>query len=338
MKTYDGPLFLTGVYRSGTTLIAQVLNNHPQLRVTYETLHFFRFYLGKYVSPEEHYRDIIEQAGQRLDQRFGIKVPTDRISDRLQSSPRLDFKHIYQAIMVETFCDGNEDLRWGEKSLMQWTNIPLFLQMFPAGQAIHIIRDPRDVLASYREMTNEAPHRYLDAVFACLHSLNWAATVGACLAKDRYLVLKHEDFVCNPEKTTREICDFLGISFDPVMFDFSRFSDQSGDRWRSNTAFGDIPDQIVPDSVGRWLSTLQPFEIGFAESVLGDLLPRFGYEMSGCKMKSEDLQLLWDRLATTPLLQSRLKHWLETGEGVEGYPSDPTDSANWQSSTLARTE
>lgn len=31
----------------------------------------------------------------------------------------------------------------------------------------------------------------------------------------------------------------------------------------------------------------------------------------------------------TPLLQSRLHHWLSTGEGVESYPSDPTDPKNW---------
>jgi hypothetical protein len=63
------PLFVIGVYRSGTTLIAQFLNNHPELRVTHETLHFFRFYLGADLGLNDRYRDIIEDARTRLDDR-----------------------------------------------------------------------------------------------------------------------------------------------------------------------------------------------------------------------------------------------------------------------------
>ncbi|GAH06483.1 unnamed protein product [marine sediment metagenome] len=31
----------------------------------------------------------------------------------------------------------------------------------------------------------------------------------------------------------------------------------------------------------------------------------------------------------TPLIQNRLLNWFITGEGVESYPSDPTNPANW---------
>lgn len=330
---YGGPLFLTGMYRSGTSLVSQVLNNHPKLRVIYDNLHFFRFYLGKYLPIRDRYADIVREAEQRLNGRWGIHVPADRILERLGCNPHLELKDVYDAIMVETFCHGREDIRWGEKSLIQWSNIPLFLQMFPTGQTIQIIRDPRDVLASYREHTNETPFRYLDAVFAYLHCLNWAATTGASLADDRYMLLRHEDLVTHPEETARKMCAFLRIPYDPAMFDFSGYKDQRGDPWDGGSSFGDSHQAITPVSVGRWRSKLQPFETAFAESVLGDLLPAFGYELSGVKIETDDLRSLWQRLRATPLLQSRLRHWFETGQGVESYPSDPTDPANWDRDT-----
>lgn len=332
---YDGPLFLTGVYRSGTTLVAQILNSHSKLRVIYDNLHFFRFYLGRHLPVQERYGEIVAAAASRLGQRWGITVPVDRVSRRLKRLPTVELADVYSAIMVETFCDGSDDLRWGEKSLLQWTNIPLFLQMFPHGQVIHIMRDPRDALASWREYTHEPAYRYLDGVFCCLHSMHWAATIGATLPKGQYLVLRHEDVVNAPESTVGGLCDFLGVPYEQAMLDLTRSVDQAGDRWDGDSSFGDVGPSIAPVTVGRWRHKLEPFEMLFVESVLGDLLPRFGYQPSGVQTSASDLRLLWDCFRSTPLLQSRLSRWLETGEGVDRYPSDPTDPANWETSDTA---
>jgi len=130
------------VYRSGTTLIAQFLNNHPELRVTHETLHFFRFYLETGAPVHNRYRDIIDDARIRLDDRYGIQVPVDRIVAKLDERKPVGMRDLYDAMMVETFCEGRTDVRWGKKPLLQWANIPLFLELFPEGQVIHVIRDP----------------------------------------------------------------------------------------------------------------------------------------------------------------------------------------------------
>ena len=111
---------------------------------------------------------------------------------------------------------------------------------------------------------------------------------------------------------------------------FSRYTDQAGNPWKPHSAFDDVPAKMTTVSVDRWRSTLEPFEIAFAESVIGDMLASFGYEPSGIKFSAGDLSKMWDRLRTTPLLHNRLKRWLETGEGVESYPSEPTNPANWE--------
>ncbi len=333
-KNSDKPLFVTGVYRSGTTLVAQVLNNHPDLRIIWDSLHFFRYFLSsKYRPIGDSYKSIVSDASDRLFARFGVKVPQQDIIVRLEAIPSIEFKDVYRALMIETFCNGRDDLRWGEKSLLQWTNIPLFLQMYPDGQVLHIMRDPRDVLASFREYTYEAPNRYLDAIFCCLHSMSWSESIGSSLPVERYKIIRHEDLVTTPESTCRDICDFIGIQYDPVMLDASRFVDARSQPWSGDSSFGDIPQQIVSTSVGRWRSALSPYEIVFSESIIGNLMTKFGYELSGTTTSTSDWQQLWSSLNSTPLIKERLGYWLDTGEGVEQYPSDPTDPGNWDEPT-----
>lgn len=330
--TAERPIFITGVYRSGTTLPAQILNAHSKLCITYDTVQYFRFYLERFNPVSEHYEDIVNDVAKRLKQRFSISVPKERILERLNALPSIEHRDVWVAIMRETFCGHQPDIHWGEKSVLEWTRIPLFLDMFPGGQAIMIIRDPRDILASYREFTIEPPHRYLDAVFACLHSMGWAAKVGQKLSQDRYYLLRHEDLVLQPQATVTSLCRFLQVEYEPQMLDTAGFKDHQGSKpWQPNTAFRDVSlgDGIAPHTTERWRSNLDSFETVFIESVLGDLLEHFGYKPSKAKVDATGLAELWERLRTTPLLQSRLQHWLSTGEGVESYPSDPTDPKNW---------
>ena len=42
------PIFITGVWRSGTTLISRIFNNHPELDITYDSVHFMRFSFNHY--------------------------------------------------------------------------------------------------------------------------------------------------------------------------------------------------------------------------------------------------------------------------------------------------
>ena len=41
------PLLITGVYRSGTTLVSDILRKHPDLDITYDSINYFRFIIKK---------------------------------------------------------------------------------------------------------------------------------------------------------------------------------------------------------------------------------------------------------------------------------------------------
>lgn len=313
-----------------------ILNAHSKLRITFDSVQFFRFHFGRYNPISERYPEIIIEIADRLKKRFSIDIPKERILEKLSGIDDISYKNVYSTMMIETFCNGNTDLKWGEKSVLEWTNIPTFLSMFPNGKTIHIIRDPRDVVASYREMTVEPKYRYLDATFACLHSLNWSNDIGKSLPPEKYYVLRHEDIISAPEETTKKLCNFLNIDFEANMLDLESFSNRAGiQKWEGNTAFDDIEDSISTKSTNRWKTKLKKHEILFVESIIGPfLMEKFGYELSGIQFSIKDMHKLWKYLKLTPLIQNRLHQWLITGEGVESYPSDPTIPSNWHESRI----
>ena len=116
--------------------------------------------------------------------------------------------------------------RWGEKSLLEWTNIPTFLDMYPSGKTIHIIRDPRDVVASYKNMTYETKDKYLDSIFNCLDSMKHAINYLSILPKSSYYLVKFEDLVNNRMIEIEKICKFLQIEFNEA--DYSKENIKEG--------------------------------------------------------------------------------------------------------------
>ena len=62
------PILITGTFRSGTTLISRILNNHPKIGVLYDSVNFMRFSYDKYnpIQDEKQYKLLISEISQRI--------------------------------------------------------------------------------------------------------------------------------------------------------------------------------------------------------------------------------------------------------------------------------
>ena len=178
----NNPILITGVYRSGTTYLSRLLDSHPGLNITYDSVNYFRYNLKKNTNPK-NYKEIVTEITTRLENRYEKSLNSDLIIKNLGKFRNITHKDIYSEIMMKYF--NNDGKRWGEKTLLEWSNIPTFLSMFEKSQAIHILRDPRDVLASYKNMTIETGDKYLDSIFANLNSFNKAIEYELKYLKDQ---------------------------------------------------------------------------------------------------------------------------------------------------------
>lgn len=179
----------------------------------------------------------------------------------------------------------------GEKTPSHLYQVPLLARWFPTSRFVHTFRDPRGIYASELRRARQGrwglkarlprmPQHLLDPLLPPIEAV---ATLRAWLdaarlhrrytaeLEDRYMLVRFEDLVAQPEREVRAICDFVGIAFDSAMLEGvdvvgSSFSDErhaapgvdarAADRWRED----------VHPVIRRWFAFM-----------LGPRLGRFGY-------------------------------------------------------------
>ena len=140
---------------------------------------------------------------------------------------------------------------------------------------IHIVRDIRDVVLSIQGMPWGSPNihygfpRIWNAQNMLLH---------ATCSRDgvRYKLIRFEDMVADPEKTFRELTDFLGLEFQTAMLN----NDQRGSRYfrRSDSYHENLKQPFLTDRIAVWKREMPPDIRKTCERQAREGLEAFGYE------------------------------------------------------------
>jgi hypothetical protein len=209
---WRGPLFVIGVWRSGTSLLYALLNKHPQIALMYEgDLALLRplFWItgrgSRWLGRWEFWNEALTR--HAVD---GSKIMRD-VSD-LQTA----MKKAY----VE-YARQKEALIWGDKSPNYLDSLSRLSADFPEARFIVIWRDPAAICSSVIRAAEEE-HSWFNRRGMTLRALmgyrvmrtecDWLVKHGARIHELRYEVM-----VRNPVDMMKEICEFLGIPFVPAM-------------------------------------------------------------------------------------------------------------------------
>lgn len=320
---------ITGVYRSGTEFVSQLVSGHPELSATMYHVNVLRFCRGRYdpIANPSNLRRAVAETGARLYRRYGIRLDEAAVVEHCQKVSQVTYEVLYDALMSVLWL-GDGRRHWSEKCQLVWREIPSFIEAMPNGRAILVIRDPRSVLASFKRYTYAPLPAYLGAIFNCFDAMSKALTFQERLPKDRFLVLRYEDAAREPERTSRRLYAFLGLDPDRAVFDPSTWRDNHGELWKANTVFAVNTSGFDPGaSIDRWKSNLEDWEIALTEFVCGDAMDAFAYSKSGTTLD-------WPRTLKAILPDSaitgHLSRYLLKGEGIQAFPTDPLVWENWQ--------
>jgi hypothetical protein len=150
------------------------------------------------------------------------------------------------------------------------------MRVFPDAQLVHIIRDPRDCVASLKHMPWWKQGSY-HSVLAWMRSIDLTAR-----AARRWPVaqVQYERLVADPEGELRALCAVLGEEYDPAMAKPERLASSivPDRRWHRRTRRG----PATTAHIGRWRGALEPWELQLCETVLGERMETLGYELTGC--------------------------------------------------------
>lgn len=248
------PFWVIGAPRSGTTFLARVLDHHAEIFLTNEVrvMLLFSRMLNRWV---EARRLLATSKGEVLDSLW-------------RHTPGL-IEQVYRDL------GANPGQRWGDK-YPQYADgdqdpeaLATIDRLFPESQYVHIIRDPRAVVASIVAKKWLGFDEAIEAWRAFVtHARNFGAEVGG----DRYLELHFEDLVEDGHSTVARIFHFLGLEIHVDVDDFLRAEAER--RTPISAPMG------TPGSVGReaWEGRLDDSQVSMVEGELSDLMREFGYE------------------------------------------------------------
>lgn len=269
-----------GMPRSGTTLVAQCLNAHPDLLVPDETdfmvpaAHAFRL-VDDPVAGGRLLGDLIAST-DRFDATLGRWLTRDRVRELVAAAPyRFD---TIVASLYDALATAADVALAGDKSP---NDLPQSEILGQAGfftdriKALHLVRDPRDVMVS---MARLGWLNGIDVSYARLwRNANLSLHRRLEAHPDRYHVLRYEDVVAEPVESFERICAFLEVAFDPGMVSeearFSQFPEHRGMTQHASTY-----RPIGADSVGRYADLFDRQALREVDELAGDALATFGYQ------------------------------------------------------------
>ena len=279
MAGSDRPIFVLGCPRSGTTLVQVMLHSHPRIAVPPENRFLIPAYrrrvqFGNLEEPAN--RKALAQFLLRRGKRFrDLGIDRKETAARIVEGPPTLGSAI--GIVLQAYAERFDRARWGDKRPHYTHYVDVLMRLFPDAQIVHVIRDPRDCVASLKRMpwwkrsSYYAVSVWADAIdYVARASHRWPGVV---------VPLRYERLAADPEPELRALCAALGEDYEPAMAEPERVAQVAvpeRKHWHSYTHVGPTPDRI-----GRWREGLEPWEVSLCETMLGARMKKLGYELTG---------------------------------------------------------
>jgi hypothetical protein len=292
-KLKSTPLFfILGRPRSGTTLLRTLFDAHPNVKIPPEfpiLLPLYQKYRKVKDWDEKTVESFVDQIfrspafNNRKLENLGIDraTYTANLMKLVHSGNTLDFLKSFNYYAHSLF--PKEDILWiGDKNPVYSIYAKRFLKIFPDSRFICIIRDYRDNYISMKGLAD----LNLEAPVLSIQVCRWRYVVKLfqeCKKKypDRFYILRYEDLVSNQEVIFKELCSFLDIPYDPVVFDFFRKKEESMKLYPKEIVEKYHKSLMNPINTGRmdlWKKEMTDKQVRLADQVAGKYADSLGYE------------------------------------------------------------
>jgi hypothetical protein len=269
----EPPLIVLGVGRSGTTLLRVLLDRSSTLAIPYES--FFVPQLAHRHGRRPKLDAFLDDLARlRTLHDWGI-APEDvrpRLREGMMTGEAI-------AAIFETYAERHGKPRWGDKTPLYMQQLPLLERLFPAALWVHLVRDGRDAALSFLEL----PAGFSGKTWAQPRTVpqfaaRWRTEIAAARrlgrhAGGRYLELRYEDLVAEPERELRRVCEHASLPWEPGMLDHTRVSDTANMPEHRNLAQPPTP------GLRDWRSQMKREDALAFEQVAGDVLRSAGHEL-----------------------------------------------------------
>jgi hypothetical protein len=268
--------FVVGCNRSGTTLLRAMLDAHPDLAVPPEA--YFTLRALRPGSPDAPFAPAARLAEIEANRSFATWALPPGALAGVTAAPPADPAELVRAV-YRVYAEHHGKPRAGDKTPRNVLHVPTIAAALPEARFVHLVRDGRDVVPSVREHLL-GPESLPATIDYWRDRVLAGRRAGATLGPDRYLEVRYEDLVADPEAVLPTVCRFLGLDYTPSMLDYpGRAERLIAGTWdaRRHAGVGRPPTAGVRD----WRTAMAPADLRLFDELAGDLLDELGYGRSG---------------------------------------------------------
>ncbi len=286
-------LFIMGSGRNGSTLLALQLSRHKDIYLPPEQYvlpyAIMSWHLNIFKSWEKFCRDTIRSFSTRNQHwKLGYEDFSEVVDELTGVKPEYrNFRNVFEAVFrhyARSRSGRNRII--GDHS----PNVTLFYKTvyneFPKARYVFLLRNPMDVIMSYRKLKGNPA---ADPLYA---AWKWKNSVRAYdyirkKSKSNVHLLKYEDLVDTPGRCLKRVEEFLDV---PVVdltkpFEGEAQADPLGARGINHHKHLYAP--VSSRSVGRWKSEMDEDTYEKVLPILEDEASRFGYDLDKQHLDAE---------------------------------------------------
>ncbi|MCH4552109.1 sulfotransferase family protein [Aestuariibaculum lutulentum] len=207
------PIFVFSLPRSGSTLLQRVLMTHPDICSVAEPWILLPFLYSR------KKKGVLAEFSQ-----LGSKKAIDDFINNLPNKDEDYNKELGCFIkkLYEMQCS-NGEVYFLDKTPRYHLIIPEIVELFPKAKFIFLFRNPIHVMTSIMETWCDGGFYGLFSYKIDLNRGVPNLANGYLKIKDKALAISYEELIQDSENTTKIICKYLDLNFDPNMLEnFSR--------------------------------------------------------------------------------------------------------------------
>jgi len=294
------PIFISGIHKSGTTLLRSLLDDHPQLFVIPFETHYFQNF-GQWVrnpyrkqNPVKLHVDEIINAFTKWIEHYNT---TDNVladsaiagsidpdifkksfSDQDESTSHKDRIELYFRSVARALGkpsdDQDKEFRFVEKSIENAEFSFAYQNLFPDAKFLHIIRNPYANIVSLRKfrMSGNKPYPLMHRMIETIRSNFYHLYQNSSFIRNFKLV-KYEELVSEPEKIMRAVAEFLEIDYCESLLKPTVL----GSDWHGNSTTGNKFKTVSADGLNKWQSEIKHPEVYYINRAVPFVFDDFGY-------------------------------------------------------------
>ncbi|MDA8269778.1 MAG: sulfotransferase [Actinomycetota bacterium] len=173
--------------------------------------------------------------------------------------------------------------RYGDKTPNHVLHMTTLADLFPEAVFVHLVRDGRSVALALRD-TSFGPRTITETATYWAQRVNAGRAAGHALGDRRYIEIRYEDLVADPERALRQITARIDLDFDPAMLDYAAAATRQLDMSPKPAEDRSLAMPLTR-GLRDWRTGMSPADAAAFELLAGRTLRRHGYPLSGSPIR-----------------------------------------------------